>query len=447
MRALAFLLPVFALIAACSDDGNGNVAGVPDGGPRTPPDRLILPMVVSRQGALEDQGQEQARGAQVAVQQLNSLGGILGRQIELEFLDDNSDPAIAATLAGRITEIASPIVFGPTGSPAAGALRQALPTQLFMSPSATSPVLDTVAADAGALPPAAMLFRTAPSDTLLAKALALLTSSGDSSDQVKRPCTTLSIINSDDDYGRPIGDRVEQLFKAQALEVKKRSTIPGTLQSPDVYEAIAGGILIAEENCQLVIAPSEIAAEYMRSFRRVAQQTNKDLATFQSFGANTLRTDAFLRASRLDPSVATSESVAEGLRTVAAESEPEGTNFSAYRSMYLAQFPNDPIGASANAYDAVIVSALALEAAGAGADTDKVRSALETVSKLGTAFGPAKIGDALLEIRKGADIDYVGASGLIDFDNKGQVLSDFLVWKINQGQYVYSSRFVRSSLQ
>lgn len=380
------------------------------------------------------------------MQQLNSLGGILGRQLEIEFLEDNSDSATAATLATRLGELAAPIALGPTGSPAAVALRQAAPNQLFMSPSATSPVLDVVAAP-GTLPPDSMLFRTAPSDTLLAKALALLTSGGDPAEPTKLGCTSLSIVSSDDDYGRPIADRVEQLFKATAKVVTKRTAIPGSLQSPDIYEGAASSILAVETSCQLVVAASEIAAEYMRAFRRVQSLSNKDWSQFRSFGANALRTDAFLRASRQDPSVETSASLAEGIKTIAAESAPEGTNFSAYRTLYEAQYPNDPIGVSANAYDAVIVTALALEAAGAGADQAKVRTALESVSKLGTAFGPSKIGDALVEIRKGVDIDYVGASGLIDFDNKGQVLSDFLVWKVEQGKFVYSSRFVRSTLQ
>ncbi|RYZ59740.1 MAG: hypothetical protein EOP08_15215 [Proteobacteria bacterium] len=115
--------------------------------------------------------------------------------------------------------------------------------------------------------------------------------------------------------------------------------------------------------------------------------------------------------------------------------------------MYQAQFPTDPIGRSANAYDAVIVTALALEAAGSGADQNKLRLSLENVSKFGTAYGPGKVGDALVELRRGIDIDYVGASGLLDFDNKGSVLADFLVWRVAEGKFVYSSRFVRSELQ
>lgn len=445
VRSLALLLASAALVFACNDEAGTDQAGVVDAGPRVAPDRLVLPFVVSRQGALQDQGREQARGALVAAQQLNSLGGILGRQVAIEFLEDNSDPATAAGLAGRLTELSPPIVLGPTGSPAAAALRQALPNQLFISPSATSPVLDVAAA--GGVPPASMLFRTAPSDTLLAKAIALLASFGDPADPTQPACDTLSIINSDDDYGRPIADRVEQLFKATAKVVSKRTPVPGTLQSPAVYEAVAQGILGIEKSCQLVIAPSEIAADYMRAFRRSQSQIGGDWSAFQTFGANALRTEAFLRASRQDPAVENSPSLAEGIKAVAAESEPEGTNFSAYRSMYQAQFPSDPIGRSANAYDAVIITALALESAGAGADQNKLRVSLENVSKFGTAYGPGKVGEALVELRRGIDIDYVGASGLLDFDNKGQVLADFLVWRVAEGKFVYSSRFVRSELQ
>lgn len=437
------LLPVLALFA-CSDAASEGATDGGDGDARSSAEHLVLPFVASQQGALQREGQEQRRGALVAAQQLNSLGGILGRQIEIEFLDDNSDQAGAAALVPRITELAAPIVLGPTGSPAASSLRAALPAQVFISPSATSPVLDEKT-DAGV---SAVFFRTAPSDTLLAKGLALLTSGGESNvEGGAQQCSTLAIVNSDDDYGRPIAERVQSLFKLTASSVSKTIPIPGTVQAPDFYEGIAASVLGAEQHCQLIIAPAEIGANYVRAFRKALQNAGKDWSSFQTFGSNALRTDAFLKDSLLDPAVATSANLANDVRMVAADTAPEGPNYSAFRTLFQAQFPNESIGLSANSYDAVMITALALEVAGSGADSTAVSAALLKVSNLGTAYGPAKIVDALAAIRRGEDIDYVGASGSLDFDNQGQVLSDFLVWRVVDGKFVNTSRFARSSVQ
>lgn len=443
---LRTLLPLLALVA-CSDDSSSDAPDGGDGGARTIGEQLVLPFVVSQQGTLQNEGQEQRRGALVAVQQLNSLGGILGSQVRLEYLEDNSDPAAAAELASKLATLAKPIVIGPTGSPAAATLRAAAPGQVFVSASATSPVLDTIAGDAGAAP-STIFFRTAASDTLLAKGLTLLLSSGENTvDGGALGCQTLAIVNSDDDYGRPIADRVAQLLGLTTSVISKRIPIPGTLQAPDFYVGIANSVLSTEQRCQLVIAPAEIGANYVRSFRQALTTAGKEWGSFQTFGSNALRTDAFLKNSLEDPAIATSTNLADGVRMVAANTQGDTLNFSPFRTLFESQFPGVGTGLSANAYDAVIVTALALEAAGVGADGAAVSDALLRVSKLGTAYGPKNVGDALQAIRRGEDIDYVGASGSLDFDNKGQVLSDFLVWRVDAGEFVNTSRFTQSDVQ
>lgn len=447
VRTLTPLLPLLAFLA-CSDDSPNDTAdgGGGDGG-RTNAEQLVLPFVVSQQGTLQSDGQEQRRGALVAVQQLNSLGGILGRQVRLEYLEDNSDPAAAAGLASRLAELAAPVVIGPTGSPAAATLRAAAPNQVFVSASATSPVLDTVAGDAG-VAASTIFFRTAASDTLLAKGLTLLLSGGEISvDGGADGCQSLAIVNSDDDYGRPIADRVAQLLGLTTTQVTKRIPIQGTLAQPEYYAGVANSVLQSEQRCQLVIAPAEIGANYVRSFRQALTTAGKDWASFQTFGSNALRTDAFLKNSLEDPAIPTSTNLADGVRMVAANTQGDLLNFSPFRTLFESQFPGVGPGLSANAYDAVIVTALAMEAAGAGADGPAVTEALLRVSKLGTAYGPKNVGDAIAAIRRGEDVDYVGASGSLDFDNKGQVLSDFLVWRVDSGKFVNTSRFTQSDVQ
>ena len=89
----------------------------------------------------------------------------------------------------------------------------------------------------------------------------------------------------------------------------------------------------------------------------------------------------------------------------------------------------------ANIYDAAILSVLAIEQAGGVGSSSKIRDALFDVSSGGTSFGPAQLDDALHAIRQGVDIDYDGASGSCDFDDNGNVVTNYIVWQVQNGAF------------
>jgi ABC-type branched-subunit amino acid transport system substrate-binding protein len=89
----------------------------------------------------------------------------------------------------------------------------------------------------------------------------------------------------------------------------------------------------------------------------------------------------------------------------------------AYGSLYQTPFVRE-------AYDAVMVIALAAEKAGS-TDPTAIRDALRDVSNApGTLVGspPEGIAAALEAVRKGEDVNYDGASGSVEFDEAGDVL-------------------------
>jgi branched-chain amino acid transport system substrate-binding protein len=68
-----------------------------------------------------------------------------------------------------------------------------------------------------------------------------------------------------------------------------------------------------------------------------------------------------------------------------------------------------------------MLAALAIQQAG-GTDRTKVRDALRIVANApGEAVGPGDWAKALELIKAGKDIDYTGATGSMDFDDKGDV--------------------------
>ena len=69
----------------------------------------------------------------------------------------------------------------------------------------------------------------------------------------------------------------------------------------------------------------------------------------------------------------------------------------------------------------VILAALAIQQAGS-TDRTKVRDALRTIANPpGEPVGPGDWAKAIELIKAGKDIDYTGATGSMDFDDKGDV--------------------------
>ena len=55
---------------------------------------------------------------------------------------------------------------------------------------------------------------------------------------------------------------------------------------------------------------------------------------------------------------------------------------------------------------------------------------LYDVSRGGTKFGPAQYGDAIKAMASGIDVDYQGASGSCDLDDRGDVYGPYVNWRV-----------------
>jgi branched-chain amino acid transport system substrate-binding protein len=86
------------------------------------------------------------------------------------------------------------------------------------------------------------------------------------------------------------------------------------------------------------------------------------------------------------------------------------------------------------AYDMAIVLGLALEKAGPGANNAAIAKAIRDVAnppgKMVTSFEDGK-----KLLRAGEKINYEGASGRLDFDERGDVTPDFGVSVIENGKF------------
>lgn len=94
---------------------------------RASSDSLKLGVLLSFSGGLELFGQQGFQGAQMAVNEVNSAGGVLGRQIEIIKTDDKSDPRTAVERATQLVRRdKANAVIGPITSANRDAIRPTL---------------------------------------------------------------------------------------------------------------------------------------------------------------------------------------------------------------------------------------------------------------------------------------------------------------------------------
>ena len=113
-----------------------------------------------------------------------------------------------------------------------------------------------------------------------------------------------------------------------------------------------------------------------------------------------------------------------------------------YADAFGAGEPQHPF--TAETYDAVVLIALAAAKAGSTTDSTAIRDSLRAISNApGEEVGPGVegIARALALIAEGAEINYQGAAGPVDFDENGDVVGPIEIWKVEGGEIKSTGRF------
>ena len=204
---------MLALPLACTDDDDSSATSVASTSTTTTTEPvrtddgalkigLLLPL--SGEGATIGQGMVEA--AERAVEEINSAGGVLGRQVEVERADEGADASSASDGIATLVDEGVDAVVGPASSTVALATLGDLlgEGKLACSPTATALALD-------AYPSSQLFFRTAPSDSLQADAIAKLAE--------QTGLSTAAVVFLDDAYGRPLGGATVDALEASGITV------------------------------------------------------------------------------------------------------------------------------------------------------------------------------------------------------------------------------------
>ena len=352
-------------------------------------------------GDLSTLGPGMQKAVDLAFELVNEAGGVNGGEISAIHRDSGTSEQSGTDAASGLVNVDGvKVLLGAVSSGVTIAIAESVTIPggiLHMSPASSSNAITALADDD-------MVFRTRVNDAVKSQVLAELAAAAGYS----RVSTTY--VNNA--YGSSLNDSFIEAFEAMGGTVTNDvshelgqasylSEIRDTTEGdPEVLLTIAypdsGQILLREA----------AEGEYYEDFMFV--DVTRSQTMFDAIGGNYFEGDFGI-----------------------SPGAPDSPGVQAFRRLYSERTDGDPSASLiTEAFDAAAVLALAIEKADSD-DPVEVRDALRAVANPpGEIVGPGDIAKALELVRDGKDINYVGASGDVDFDEFGNVVSSMRVWRV-----------------
>jgi branched-chain amino acid transport system substrate-binding protein len=385
----AVVLGSGALLAAhagCKSYGTGGG----DGGDNPGGAPIVIGASIALTGSLNGQVRALKGGLTTAQLQINALGGVLNRPIQFVIDDDQSQPSLAQSVVkGFLSEGVSGVL-GPAGSSQVQAVypEVAAAHVVELSATATSTVLT-----ADFKPYQGWFFRTVPNDDEQGKAVARFALQGpEGKDASTGQCTKMAIVYNDDAYGKPMDMIIEPYFLSHGGgSIAPSIHVPANVAGD--YKAQASSIVDALPECMAMVVFSPVGDQLVHDLRAaIAADTMshpahaKNWSSFFIIGTDGCYDPSFITNGRDDPSDPKSPSFVAGVYgTTADTNPPDRVQYNDFVTLYEAEVGyaagmTAPDPYTSSEYDAAILLALAIQAAGS-TDGPAVQKAMFDVSR------------------------------------------------------------------
>ena len=346
----------------------------------------------------------------LAVDEINQAGGVFGGKLALVVADDRNSPKVGAQAARKMIateEIAA--IIGPIGSDVFAAVAREAGSAAGVPIITGSGMAPTMADQKG------FAFRTTPDAEMQGAALADVAAG--------KGYRSVSIIHSDDDYGKRLSDAFRSRFARSSGTVP--ATLPYSAGQAD-YDAVFHRTGHAEA-LALLATPGDGATILKQALE--SGSFNKFIV---SDGMKTADVADAVGGQFLDGVSGATPSAPAGSAGAKAFSKAYATK--------VGEDPRTPYGEGF--YDAVYLIALAAEQAKTTEST-KFRDAIRAVTRDGgIPVGPGEFAKAKRAIAQGKSLTYVGASGPIALDGHGHAPVSFAEWRFHDGK-VETVRIIR----
>lgn len=359
------------------------------------------------------------QAAELAVEEINDAGGLPGgRRLVMVGCDSSGDSALGQEAAEHLVDtLGVPVIIGPafssvfidivTDTTVPGGV-------MTISPSATSPTIT-------GLPDQGLAWRTVASDVFQGVAIA---------DRVRDlGLTKIVAFNKGDAYGRGLSDKVnEELANLGEDGFFTREYSDPAQQAPD-FGGIINGALDDMPDAQVVLllGTSEVIDIVELYEIAVAERgLTPPIYILTDGGKSADKLQTLMAADDTDPALLDR---IEG-------TEPDHQNgdvFDSFDLRFRRRHGNPAAVFGANAYDAVYLAAYAMSALPTNEPPTGALMA-STMPRLGEGsellVGPVGINDGRNTMAAGGSVDFVGASGPLDFDDDlGEAPANVALWQ------------------
>jgi ABC-type branched-subunit amino acid transport system substrate-binding protein len=419
-RLYPVLLVLFTvvIISGCNDDDDNDQSSVKIG--------LIFPLSTS------DNGKPRHHAALLAAQHLSQAGYTVKTAVG----DSKSDPIVGVEAARRLVENwNAQVLIGAASSGVTIEIAEwiSIPHKIpQISYSSTAVKITNLRDDD-------FLFRTAPPDKLQGRILAQLAQNqfGVLQNKFER----VAILYGEDDYGEGLYRIFEEEFQnlggTITLALPHQISSPRDFDEPRSFETelkLLANTLADTGEPQALIA--------------ISLSQDSDAYIKQAIEGGFFNQFIFVDGNRAKTifdknkkgEVNVQKEALEGMCGTSPIAPQNTESLNTFKKTYKDEFGESTATYLPNTYDAVILAGLAAYEAksqGEGVTPRTIRDHLRNVAKSPgekVTAGPTELKRALKLLDSGDEIDYVGASGEVDFDDNGDVETPYDVWCYEGGK-------------
>lgn len=384
-----------ALTAAGMVGTAGCLGGIGGGGGAT------IGMANSLTGSLSEFGERNKRGKEIALEDINEVG-VLGGDLSITVEDTESKEGPGVSAAQKlVNQDGVPLLIGAVSSGVSLAIYKSViqgtdVTQI--SQNSTSPDLTNFPD----------LLRMSPTGKAQATALA---------DIIKEDGhEKIAVTYLNNAYGQGVSKAFDEAWSGEA-----------ELIAHDQGKSSYANVVTSMND---VGADAWLFITYQPEFTKMAQESfDKGYSGKVDFyGADSVKGPKVLQDAPKDS--------LEGMTLIAPSAALDQENYKQFASTFKEKFDTEPTAWSAYAYDAIVIGAIAIEAAGS-TDPKAIKAEAREVTrpegKKVLTFQQAV--DALGEDGSGKDVNYEGVSGPIDLDDNGDPVAYEQIFVIEDGKY------------
>jgi len=384
-------------LAGCIEDltGGGNGGPIQIGG--------VFPF----SGDLDVFGERNKNGMDLALEDINGEGLLDGRTLEVSIQDTQSASQEGVSAAQKlVNEEGVPALIGAVSSGVTLAIAESVTIPNGVPQVATA----STSKEISELEDDNYILRTAVSSALEGKATAQLA--------MDNGIESMSFVYVNNAYGNGFAESMGEAFE----------NLGGTVAGSVSYESGKSSYRPVLEDATNGDPEALVFVSYPESFTTMIRQAYemglKDQVEY--FASDGIISDAVAENVPAE--------AINGMRGLNPTPPVESDTYQNYVDRYEESYDKQPTIWSAYAYDATMLVALAIEAAGE-AESTPIRDNIYDVSRPeGTevdTFAGAKA-----ELDDGNDINYQGVSGSVDLTDAGDVPGTYRKWEVVEGEFV-----------